>query len=85
MATLLLSTLIIRVKVELSASFNVIKSFAGLIPWLHSIGLAALENIMVHLFSVVLLKLGHSKVTEIGISLSQVPTRPTFFPGVFYF
>ena len=60
MATLLLSTrLMIRVKVELSVCLMLIKSLVGLIPWLHSTGFALLESIMVHLFSVVSVKLSH--------------------------
>ena len=59
-----------------------IKSFVGLIPWLRSIGFAVLESIMVYLFSVVLLKLGHYIVghenwyfTDSGSNLDDIPYR----------
>lgn len=61
MATLSLTKLITRVKVELNVCFNVDQVFfVGPISWLHSIGFKVFENIMVHLLSIVLLNLGHS-------------------------
>ena len=60
MATLSLTKLITRVKVELNVCFNVDQVFfVGPISWLHSIGFKVFESIMVHLLSVVLLNLGH--------------------------